>query len=433
MKTLIWQNQNFITKIDEWNIRNTFQQQSVNWDLDSWLESIPSQSGFLKSLYARNLGSLDRNLVRNVLHTQAQNKDYLSGFIAVMIWGYAGDKRGASRIKKIFSDVSLATSLETTYDLLQSGNIREAYEQFVRNGPKGIGPAFGTKYLYFAAPKNLNTKPLILDRLISVGLEKWSDFKINSLNASTDDYIYYLNYMKESGSKLNIGADNLELVLFSEVAKLGSNSVWASSDTSHVISAKQKLALGFSFAFELLARDPSFVLKYTEPGGGQYSCLNITHPRNSFEADLNLKGRIFLSKQEKTLLDWSYILDKGASYLGEKVSRFYDLPFLVDYKNLSNQAKSAKYVVRQLITQDLRISIVPIYKDNSACGATENTEILSKFYKQKELMNHLSKQKRELKDQSLWCLTIDENPFVLLDFSNATALHLDGTIEDIKI
>jgi hypothetical protein len=89
----------------------------------------------------------------------------------------------------------------------------------------GLGPAFGTKFLYFCSPPG---KPpaLILDRLVSQWLRGHTDLLLNEARWSAATYARCLRNMYAWADELAVAAGELEACIFSEQAGLA-GSQWA--------------------------------------------------------------------------------------------------------------------------------------------------------------------------------------------------------------
>lgn len=156
-------------------------------------------------------------------------------FVASYAWGYARTPLGPARIKKILSanrgrvEPTLARAIEH----LDAGGPLPAYFM-LRNAVdaagvghlKGLGPAFFTKFLYFARPGGAGVQPLILDQLLAGAVRRLCSDKALLVGSTwtTTDYAFYLAFMHaladraESDSwrrpPAGCSADALERALF---------------------------------------------------------------------------------------------------------------------------------------------------------------------------------------------------------------------------
>ena len=163
-------------------------------------------------------------------------------FLCTMVWGKIG--LYGSKIdffKNVFDDKNKAdiiAKLKFIWIILCDENktekerITETFDYLKKDGAKhidGVGPAFFTKFLYFASDgKFKNIKPLIYDRvmlrthrtiLFSLGeIDKARKLENKSYNYNSDNYIEYLGFMKSLSKKeeFDLEPGHLEALLFSD-------------------------------------------------------------------------------------------------------------------------------------------------------------------------------------------------------------------------
>lgn len=152
-------------------------------------------------------------------------------FIASLMWGYG--TQGLRYHNKIFAYIanvlnessSLGGRLANCSKFLVNHNIAGAYQEL--EGMKGIGPAFFTKYLYFAG-RSLETTdeyPLILDSQIAQSLALITGFadlvSLGSygLKCDAQSYIRYVSTMHLWAKQLSITGEVLEFVLWDKKSR----------------------------------------------------------------------------------------------------------------------------------------------------------------------------------------------------------------------
>jgi hypothetical protein len=89
----------------------------------------------------------------------------------------------------------------------------------------GLGPAFGTKFLYFCSPPGGRTA-LILDRLVAAWLRANTGLRLNEARWSAPAYQRYLEAMSRWAAETAITAEELEACIFQAHAR-GTSSQWA--------------------------------------------------------------------------------------------------------------------------------------------------------------------------------------------------------------
>ena len=92
---------------------------------------------------------------------------------------------------------------------------------------KWLGPAFGTKYLYFCPQGRGGLPALILDRLVSDWLTRAVGVKLSPVGWSVGTYSSYLSLLAGWAGELHIPLDAIEERAFTEQATLR-GSQWAS-------------------------------------------------------------------------------------------------------------------------------------------------------------------------------------------------------------
>lgn len=89
-----------------------------------------------------------------------------------------------------------------------------------------IGPAFGTKFLYFADSGRHDRRALILDKLVAEWLRLNTTFRVNPVPWAPASYDAYLDQMHEWAEGLEVEPDAVELAIFQEMSESGGNQ-WA--------------------------------------------------------------------------------------------------------------------------------------------------------------------------------------------------------------
>lgn len=89
----------------------------------------------------------------------------------------------------------------------------------------GLGPSFGSKFLYFVSPEG--RRALMLDRLLAGWLDREAALSLNPTRLSVRTYDAYLTMMDRWSSQLGIADHQLEEILFTEEATLRGLGTWA--------------------------------------------------------------------------------------------------------------------------------------------------------------------------------------------------------------
>ena len=94
-------------------------------------------------------------------------------------------------------------------------------------GAGQIGPAFATKFLYFADQGRQISRALILDRLVADWLRGNTALHLNPTAWTVSGYERYLNHMNEWAGELDIQPDAIELAMCQEISERKRNQ-WSS-------------------------------------------------------------------------------------------------------------------------------------------------------------------------------------------------------------
>jgi hypothetical protein len=150
-------------------------------------------------------------------------------FLAVMAWGYGRVGYGPFRVRRLLDAAPDAgAELQAAASALREAGPVAAYARLGDHGVArlaGLGPAFGTKFLYFCSPAG-DQPALILDRLMSRWLRDNAGLAVNEIRWSVSTYRRYLASMYGWAGELAVASDELEMCIFSEQAGLA-GSQWA--------------------------------------------------------------------------------------------------------------------------------------------------------------------------------------------------------------
>ena len=296
-------------QVQEWKILGKPRQGGIDWNLASWAKEFPEHKGFLTELKKKNLGLLDRNTVHGVVSNCLTKGELEVAFLVVMIWGFGFRGYGRFRSNKIIEDKAFKSSLEKTVEALNKGEVIAAYEHLIENGPEGLGCAFGSKFLYFAAPKNMENYPLIIDSLVAIAINNagLGHIKVQLLNANK--YFELIKKFHEAAAFYEIQPDELEELLFTNVYKVYTASDWSVVQDSQ-LTRNQKMAWAMLLATDIERKSHSVTVSRTFPGGGQYDCVRIKLFKG-LDMELNLNGGIFVHSEMAGRFDWSSAIKLG--------------------------------------------------------------------------------------------------------------------------
>lgn len=195
-------------------------QPGIAWPQQRWLSAFPSRQVF-RTLPA----ALDRNRVRTACTRVTTGEDgALNAFLVAMAWGYGEVGYGPWRVAQALEDSEAGRKLLDVAVVLDKKGAQAAYRAM--GGPsrlKRIGPAFATKFLYFADRGRHDCRALILDRLVANWLRRHTDFQVNPLRWAPATYDAYLDRMHQWARELRVTPDAVELAIFQEMSELRGN------------------------------------------------------------------------------------------------------------------------------------------------------------------------------------------------------------------
>lgn len=156
--------------------------QQIPWNPDGWTgvgaSTFPKTSATLDFLTeastpnGHGLPSLSRQAVRDAHDKLGVH----GGFLAALVWGFGPTGYGASRVAKILAFKDAAATAADIWAIAAERGAQEGFSSLWHNGRsriRGLGTAFGTKILYFAATAATpGPTPLILDQFVFKGAQR---------------------------------------------------------------------------------------------------------------------------------------------------------------------------------------------------------------------------------------------------------------------
>ena len=296
-------------QVQEWKILGKPRQGGIDWNFASWAKEFPEHKEFFIELKKKNLGLLDRNTVHGVVRSCLTKGELEVAFLVVMIWGFGFRGYGRFRSNKIIEDKEFKSSLKKTIEALDKGDVIGAYEHLIENGPDGLGCAFGSKFLYFAASKKMENYPLIIDSLVGMAINNAGLARVAVQSLKADKYFELIKKFHEAAAFYEIQPDELEELLFTNVYNIYTSSDWSVIQDSQ-LSRNQKMAWAMLLATDIVRKSHSATVSRTFPNGGQYDCVRIKMLKG-LDMELNLNGGIFVHSELVGRFDWSSAIKLG--------------------------------------------------------------------------------------------------------------------------
>lgn len=198
--------------VANWQKAKQPRQPDIPWPRDRWIAAFPDDTDDFQSLPDR----LDRASIRAAcVDAPASPEAARWAFLAAMAWGYGGVGYGQWRSHRVLDAQGASERLaEVARSLAEDGAIA-AYERFSDSCRLyGLGPAFGTKFLYFCPQAEAGPSALILDRVVSDWLRNAVDTRINPVPWSPRTYRTYVGLLGDWADELDVTPSVIEELIF---------------------------------------------------------------------------------------------------------------------------------------------------------------------------------------------------------------------------
>ncbi|MGI8727759.1 MAG: hypothetical protein ACR2K6_08810 [Solirubrobacterales bacterium] len=205
--------------VQEWRTRGRPGQPPICWPRDRWVAAFPARASVFERLPVR----LDREVVRTAVRHALDLDDAIGAFLPCVAWGFGRVGYGPFRVSRMLGAGDADSKLAAVAEIAAAGRPVDAYR--LLGGASRLdqlGPAFGTKFLYF-----VDRRGLILDRVIARCLVRMSDLRFDPARWDPAGYQRYLDVLASWSGELGLQADELEHVLFTDEARR-TGSQWGS-------------------------------------------------------------------------------------------------------------------------------------------------------------------------------------------------------------
>ncbi|WP_130796629.1 hypothetical protein [Streptomyces otsuchiensis] len=138
----------------------------------SWAGVAPWPAGFADRAEGGR-AHVSREDVVAAVGTAMRDGSWSEAFVATQVWGYGLTGYGPHRTGRILARPGSEEAFRAAVSLLANEGATAAYDRL--NTLNGLGPAFHTKFLYFAGqvlPSVRGQRPLILDRVLASVLRR---------------------------------------------------------------------------------------------------------------------------------------------------------------------------------------------------------------------------------------------------------------------
>ena len=203
----------------QWRATNSVPQAAFGWPRQRWIRMFPEHEGALQAMPDK----LDRTSVRQVCLTAGTSSATAEqAFLAIMAWGFGTVGFGPFRTRRILASTPGAASrLAKVIETLVAADAVTAYARLASTGDcnlRYLGPAFGTKFLFFCQPDERKPRALVLDSLVAAWLKREGAANYDPIPWSTPTYRAYLDLMHGWASSLACDPEDLEYCIFQSMA-----------------------------------------------------------------------------------------------------------------------------------------------------------------------------------------------------------------------
>lgn len=209
-----------------WERRGRPPQPGIPWPRDRWVAAFPHHRATLQRLP----DVLDRDGVRAVAAGGSPSATSTeAAFVATMAWGFGWVGYGPHRAVKMLATPDAAARLLSVRQAVVSDGALAAYGRLAGDCRiKGLGPAFGTKFITFCQPPEVRPRALIHDELVSTWLAANGRPDLSSTAWSGAIYEAYLDQVHRWADELRIDPEAVEYLIFQAMADERGNQ-WATS------------------------------------------------------------------------------------------------------------------------------------------------------------------------------------------------------------
>ncbi|TWE10280.1 hypothetical protein [Rudaeicoccus suwonensis] len=202
-------------------------QQAFAYDREAWIRwtgDLPNVERTIKVLPV----AIDRAIVAGITEDRISQGEVVPAFVVAMMWGHGKSNYGPSRTAKVLAGAESAGTaagalgaeviekLAESVRLARCDGLVEGYRYLNNAGHlKGLGPAFFTKWLYFATARgharSQQAAP-VLDALVIRWFKREADLRLRY--GKTSDYERYLELLTAWGKPHGLSPVEVEERIF---------------------------------------------------------------------------------------------------------------------------------------------------------------------------------------------------------------------------
>lgn len=226
-----------IETFNRWQDARRPSQVRSSWRVEAWAKQMPEHETFLKSLRE---GSIGREDCINLIGKVTDEESAIQAFLLAMIWGYGPVGYGPYRTHRVLAEPKTPGRLLEVAQVAQSSGGLAAFNHISmerkkdRSFLKFLGPAFGTKYIYFltAAITSVETTP-VMDAVVRGWFRKnVANVSLNVIEWRGESYRVFLDHLRNWARELGEGKDFIELdvveyLIFASGANFERRKAWS--------------------------------------------------------------------------------------------------------------------------------------------------------------------------------------------------------------
>jgi hypothetical protein len=211
--------------IESWRAAGSPTQPGIDWQKNKWITAFPEMAHQLEGL---PLQLSRQDVVTRVRDSRFDTDDTRLAFILVMAWGYGEVGYGVWRVNRILIETPNAPArLLKVREILSRSDAITGYKSLCGECKiPWLGPAFGTKLLYFFGSSNSSKPPLILDEMVASWLNRNLGLSIKPWGWSTTTYREYLKRMYQWADTLSVSPVDIETCIFRAEANTRPDNQW---------------------------------------------------------------------------------------------------------------------------------------------------------------------------------------------------------------
>lgn len=229
-----------ITTYELWQKAGRPTQIPSRWNQKSWTNQLGQYEDFFKELKGDRI---DRKQAVQLAPIVTNEEEAVQVFLLAMLWGHGLVGYGPFRTRRILDRPEAASELLEVAQVAQRDGGLAAFRLVVDRRSEGegsflkwLGPAFGTKYIYFLTAKNSPQEPApVMDAVVYRWFRKHApDRKLRVDFWHTPSYEQFLKSLEEWASDINqrfgdeIRIDDVEYLIFAEGSRFEGND-WPES------------------------------------------------------------------------------------------------------------------------------------------------------------------------------------------------------------